>query len=307
MNFSDIPTAEILNFLNVNKHYPLIDNTIYNQAIQLINDHDVIMTSYMKNWLLAYDYQDCIIKLKKPLSYYHQLFKDSSLNHDDVFMILSHYHLVIQLLPDDILQLIIIMSDDALRFVNKSLNQRYTTITNQLYFQIQKCNHVLLAHGYDDMNYDQFNLKYIYHVLNGKCIDSHEMPEDIRRIKRLMNQSFCISKSGKLYIKKDTEWSMTNVSIPVNDIQYDHELGYVILSRGKVYTGVVSEVNKYNYDVRLSVLKPNHLKQIENMNNVIAINPPFMLKTNGDIYTYNNGNLSLIQQIGKLNWYNFNN
>lgn len=225
MDFTCIPEVEIDLFLDTNNILHGVNK--YNQALTLLYSDNTIITSYMKRWLVAYNYQHDVIKINQPLSYYHMLFDDEVMTMDDVIGMLSHYHFHLTLLPDEVLFQLLLLTSNALKSVCQSLYKKYNRITRTAYFQTNVCQHVMTKQGYDCVDYDQTNTKHIYNTLqpaSGQvlyCHNNTQIPmhfvDDIVTMRVFKHVTLFLSQSGQVYAKKhnDMDWQITDVCLPI--------------------------------------------------------------------------------------------
>ena len=309
MDFRAIPENDIILFLNQNN---IVCNDIYQQAIHLLNQDHVILTTWIKCWLTAYTYQDDVIQTNQSLLYYQKVFDDQTLTIMDVNMILSHYRGQVTALPDEVMFQILLISTE-LKHVNKTLYQQIKRIQSTEYYQLTACEFVLQTHGYDGQ-FDRSNVKYIYKTLNPTsgsvlyCTYTLRTPlsfvDEIVKINTFKRMTLFLSKTGKVFSRHHTDydWQMTDVFLPTQDVCWCKPLGgWLLLSRGKVYFGKFNCYNRFAYQTRLGLLEKSknfNFTQLYGIDNVLSIQTDkmnlIMLKTNGDLYRYDGKQITCI-------------
>lgn len=301
MDFTNIPTYDIINFLKLNHKY--INNTsLHNTAIQLINNvtEEIIFTQTIQNWLTAFTFKNTEINPCYASSINLNDYTMFDTNKENVIEILKFLHLYIDdidsisLLPLDLKSLIMLECYNSnIHLINKSFNQLYKTNKNNHYYKTLLCHKLLQLHHYTDTFTVPVDtilnvLNPSGHILNFD-ITSH-INELIHMVYRIDDKQIILTKNGNLFCIHNKITSKIIFPYPVIDIIYHHT--FYLLSRGKVYYGEFKLLNMYSFDARTNLNKKHDMQKLP-ITNVITMKLCFgnlyFTKTNGNTYKYNDG------------------
>ena len=270
MDFTDIERNYIVEFLNINNC--LITDKIYDSAINLINQEEVIMTPEIELWLTAYDNKNIKTRNVKLLKYLH-------LNYFDA-------------LPDELISKIMsfIKNYDNTKYLNKKFYNLYNHHQHDKYFKYEWCKNILYENEYTESH-----IKMVDHIVNVLNPDSGKLMlyNSDCKLMRLYTEkivkkvsNYFLTEGGKIIGLNNT---MMNISLHVTDMIYDNVIYF--LSKGKVYkANSIEWLSIFSYKCRQNKFE-NHTLQLP-IDNVISItildHILYLLKSNGQLYKYSN-------------------